>query len=446
MTTQPSPASGPEPTPQDGSFLGWRMVVFAAIALGMTGPGQTVGVSVFIDPMMEALDLSRSAISAAYLVGTLGGAFALPRIGRAVDEHGTRASLGVAGALLGVMLVAMGGVRGAVTLAIGFVGIRMLGQGALGLVSSNAIAPWFDRRRGLAIGIVSAVGSAIIALMPVGSTVVIDAVGWRLAWVALGLLVWVVVLPIARFGFVDRPSDRGQFADGWQPSPGAPAGVPVVPFIRARLLRQAAEGGPTRRPPTPQVDWTRAEALRTPMFWALTSAAAATAMLTTALGFHQIDLLGEQGLTAVEAAANFIPQTVATFTTVIAVGALSDRIAPRWLIAASMLLLAGAMLAVPYVRPDVTAALYGAAVGASGAIARALEASSMPRLFGLKHLGAIRGATIGAGVAASALGPLAVSIGFDVTGSYAEVLRLLVIIPAIVLVLGLVAPMPVRRS
>lgn len=431
---------------EDRSFHGWRMVLFAAVALGMTGPGQTVGVSVFIDPMMESLDLSRSAISAAYLVGTLGGAFALPRIGRAVDEHGTRVSLGVTGALLGVMLVAMGGVRGVVTLTIGFVGVRMLGQGALGLVSSNAIAPWFDRRRGLAIGVVSAIGSAIIALMPVGSTVVIDRVGWRLAWVALGLMVWCVVVPIARFGFVDRPSDRGQLADGWQPSAGAPAGVPVVPFIRERLLGRPVDDGTVRRPRTPEVDWTRAEALRTPMFWALTGSAAATAMLTTALGFHQIDLLGEQGLTAVEAAANFIPQTIATFMTVITVGALSDHIAPRWLIATSMLLLAGAMLAVPYVRPDASAVLYGIAVGASGAVARALEAASMPRLFGLKHLGAIRGATIGVGVAASALGPLAVSIGYDVTGSYVEVLRLLVIIPLIVLVLGLFAPMPTREA
>jgi MFS family permease len=422
------------------------MVAFAAIALGMTGPGQTIGVSVFIDPMMAALDLSRSEISAAYLVGTLGGAFALPRIGRAIDEHGTRASLGVAGALLGAMLIAMGGVRGVTTLAVGFVGIRMMGQGALGLVASNAVAPWFDRRRGLAIGLVTAAGSAMIAMMPLGSTAVILRVGWRGGWIALGLMVWIVVLPIARFGFVDRPGDRGQLVDGWQPSPGAPAGVPVVPLVRSRLSSVLSGGPRGRRPVAPAVDWTRAEALRTPMFWALTSASAATAMLTTALGFHQIDLLGEQGLTAVEAAANFIPQTVATFVTVIAVGALSDRIAPRWLIVTSMSLLAGAMLAVPYVRPDVTAVIYGVAIGASGAIARSLEAASIPRLFGLRHLGAIRGATVGVGVAASALGPLALSLGYDATGSYVEVLRVLVVIPAAVAILGLLAPMPRRRN
>jgi len=438
--------TAPRSDDTNGSFHGWRMVAFAAIALGMTGPGQTVGVSVFIDPMMQALDLSRSEISAAYLVGTLGGAFALPRIGRAIDEHGTRVSLGAAGALLGAMLIAMGGVRGIATLAVGFVGIRMMGQGALGLVASNAVAPWFDRRRGLAIGIVTAVGSAMIAMIPLGSTAVIAAIGWRWTWVALGLMVWFVILPIARFGFVDRPGDRGQLVDGWQPSPGGPAGVPVVPLVRSRLAGVISGGSRGRRQVAPTVDWTRAEALRTPMFWALTSASAATAMLGTALGFHQIDLLGEQGLTVVEAAANFIPQTVATFVTVIAVGALSDRIAPRWLITASMALLAGAMLAVPFVRPDVTAVIYGVAIGASGAIAHSLAAASIPRLYGLRHLGAIRGATVGVGVAASALGPLALSLGYDATGSYVEMLRVLVVIPAGVAVLGLFAPMPQRRQ
>jgi MFS family permease len=427
-------------------FHGWRMVAFAAIALGMTGPAQTVGVSVFIDPMMEALALTRSELSASYLVGTLGGAFVLPRIGRAIDEHGTRVSLGVVGGLLGLMLVAMGGVRGFATLTVGFVGVRMMGQGALGLVASNAVAPWFDRRRGFAIGIVTAVGSAMIALFPLGATTLIGVLGWRATWVALGLLVAVVVLPIARFGFIDRPSDRGQLVDGWQPSPGAPAGVPVVPLARARLFPRRAAGQRAGTPRAPELQWTRAEALRTPMFWALTSASAATAMLVTALAFHQIDLLGEQGLTPVEAAANFIPQTVATFVTVIAVGALADRIAPRWLIALSMGLLAGAMLAVPYVRPDVTAVLYGIAVGSSGAVARSLEAASMPRLFGLRHLGAIRGATVSVGVAASALGPLALSLGYDATGSYVEVVRPLVAIPLAVVVLGLLAPMPIHTS
>lgn len=61
-----------------GGFYGWRMVGLAAICLAMTAPGQTVGVSVFVDPMIEALSLSRSQVSLAYLIGTLTGATTLP--------------------------------------------------------------------------------------------------------------------------------------------------------------------------------------------------------------------------------------------------------------------------------------------------------------------------------------------------------------------------------
>jgi hypothetical protein len=54
--------------------------------------------------------------------------------------------------------------------------------------------------------------------------------------------------------------------------------------------------------------FTRAQAVRTPMFWAVAGAVATTGMIGTGLAFHQIDLLGEQGLTPVQAAANFLPR------------------------------------------------------------------------------------------------------------------------------------------
>lgn len=58
------------PAPHKG-FYGWRMVVFASIALALTGPGQTFGVSVFVNPMIEELGISRTQMSASYLIGTL---------------------------------------------------------------------------------------------------------------------------------------------------------------------------------------------------------------------------------------------------------------------------------------------------------------------------------------------------------------------------------------
>jgi len=412
----PAPAA-PRPTTR---FSGWRIVVLAAITLGMTGPGQTAGVSVFVDPMMAALDLSRSQVSAAYFVGTLGGAIAMPRVGRLIDERGTRVAMGLVGGLFGLVLAAMAGVTGLLTLALGFVGIRMLGQGGLSLVATTSVAPWFDRRRGMAIGVTTAIGSGIIALVPVGSEVLISQTSWRAAWLILAAVILLIVVPIAARGMIDDPAHVGQRIDGDpEPHPDDP--------IPARAT-----------------SFTRGEALRTSMFWAMAAAVAATGMIGTGLAFHQIDLLGEQGLTPTQAAGNFIPQTVAALITMLVVGGLIDRLAPRWVLLGSMTILSGAMLAVPYVAPGWTAIAYGVAVGASGSSVRALEAASFPRLFGLASLGRIRGVVTSISVASTAFGPLALSLGHDLTGSYRQVLLVLLVIPVAVAVAGFLAPVPRR--
>lgn len=400
-------------------FSGWRIVVLAAIGLGMTGPGQTPGVSVFVDHLIAGLDVTRSQVSFAYLVGTLAGATAMPRVGRLIDERGSRLAMTVVGGLFGVMLAAMSGVVGMVTLVLGFAGIRMFGQGGLSLVATTSVAPWFDRRRGFAIGLSTALGGALLSLIPISSAFVIDLVGWRPAWIVMAVAVWMIVLPIARFGLIDRPSDVGQQADGDPVDAEDPEGRPAT--------------GPA---------FTRGQALRTPMFWAVAGAVATTGMIGTGLAFHQIDLLGEQGLTPVEAAANFLPQTAASLTTTLVVGSMVDRFAARWVLLVSMSAMAGAMVAVPFVSPGWSAMAYGMLIGAAGSAARALEAASFPKLFGIPHLGAIRGVVSAISVASTAFGPLALSLGHDLTGSYVEVLLVLLVIPVGIAIFGLFAPTP----
>ncbi len=414
----------PHPPRPSTRFSGWRVVVVAAIGLGMTGPGQTVGVSVFVDPMIASLELSRSQVSAAYLVGTLVGAFALPTTGRILDRRGTRVTMAVVGGIFGVVLMSMAGVMGLVTLGVGFAGIRTFGQGALGLVSTTAPAPWFDRRRGLAVGLTTAIGSAVISLFPLAAAAVIPAVGWRTAWVLTGLTVWLVVVPLAVRAMIDDPADVGQQPDGAPP--------PADAEEAAAAARAAS--------------FNRSEALRTPMFWAVAGATAATGMVSTGLGFHQIDILGEQGLTPVEAAANFLPQTIAALLATLLVGSMVDRFAARWVLAASMLLLMGAMVGVVFVSPGWTAILYGVTVGSAGAAARALEAASFPKLFGLAHIGAVRGVVTAINVGSTAFGPLALAIGREVTGSYQQVLLVLLVLPLGVILLGMFAPVPTKPS
>jgi MFS family permease len=402
------------PSPHKG-FYGWRMVLFASIALALTGPGQTFGVSVFVNPMIEDLGISRTQISTAYLIGTLVGALALPWIGQAIDRFGVRRTMALIGLIFSIMLMSMSLVSGIIGLTAGFIGIRMMGQGALSLVATTAVALWFTRKRGLAMGIVSAAGGMGMTLVPLLGERLIFGLGWRTAWLIEGLVVLVVVVPLAIFAIRNRPSDMGQHVDG-DPAPSAA---------------------------TDEV-WgvTRREALRTGFFWLVTAAVATTSLLTTAVVFHQIDLLGSRGLTPTEAAGNFVPQTIATVIATLGIGALADRISPRAVLVASMSMMAGGLTLGAFAAPGFLAISFGMLIGASGGSIRVVEATELPRYFGTLHIGAIRGVVTSVAIAGAAVGPVLFSIFHDVTGDYSAVLLSCLIIPIAVIVGALVIRLP----
>lgn len=393
--------------PRSG-FLGWRVAALATITMVFTAPGQTIGVSVFVDPMIAALGMTRSELSAAYLIGTLLGAIVLLPVGRWIDQVGTRRAMTLIGLAFGIALMLMSGVQGFITLALGFILIRWLGQGSLQLVSTLSITPWFERRRGFAFGVSTTTAATLMAFAPILLGTVIGVYGWRTAWVFAALAVWLIVVPIARFGIISRPSDVGQYADG-DPAP-----------------HQSDE------PRVPAASHTRREAIGQRRFWVLSGVVATTSMLFTALSFHQISILGEQGLTMTEAAVMFLPQVVGLISAGLLAGLLADRVPARFLLALTMALLATALALAVVLAPGPSIPIYAMALGAAAGAQRPLVATLLPRWYGLAHIGSIQGVSALIMVAASATGPVALSLASDNIGGYASAALLLMAIPIVV--------------
>lgn len=389
-------------------FSGWRILALASVTAALTGPGQTLGVSVFVDHFIEDLGISRSQVSTAYLVGTLVAALGLPLVGRAVDRRGVRHSMTAIGFAFGLGLVAMAGVQGLATLTIGFFAIRLTGQGSLSLVSTVSVTHWFDRRRGTALGIYATASAIMMSLVPVGLNLVIEAYSWRIAWLASAVVVLVVVTPIARFGLIDHPSDVDQLPDG----------VEVIP-----------DADPTLIPP---VAATRSEAMRVPRFWLLAGASATVGMLSTALNFHQISMLTEAGLTSTEAAVMFLPQVIGAAVAGLFFGFLADRMTGRTLIPIVMFLLALSLLLTLTLAPGVAVIGYAVSLGAAGGAARTVTATLLPRWFGVTHIGAIQGSLGLINVSSTAIGPVLLSVTRDVAGGYGTAAAWLAIIPIVV--------------
>jgi MFS family permease len=381
-----------------------------------TAPGQTAAVSVFIDPMITDLEISRSAISTAYLIGTLTGAVAMPFVGRMLDRYGVRRVMVGIGIVFSAALCSLAAVSSIVGLTAGFVVIRMAGQGALGLAATTAVALWFDRRRGTAVGLVSAIGASAISLAPILLEGLVAEWGWRRTWLVEGIAIAVLVVPVALLAMRNRPADLGQQPDG-------------------KAVNQTA-------PPRDIWGVTRRVALRTPFFWVVTGGIAATGLLSTAINFHQISLLTARGLSTVEAAANFLPQTVANLLGTLLTGMLADRIRSQWLIAASMSCLLAALLLGTVVLPGVLAIVFGLLLGTAGGSIRALEAATFPRHFGTRHIGSIRGMVTSVSVGSTAFGPLLFATLHQATGSYTPALLVAVPIPVAVAIAALVIRPP----
>lgn len=385
-------------------FSGWRIVALASVTGALTGPGQTIGVSVFVDHFISDLGLSRSHVSTAYLIGTLTAALGLPYVGQRIDRVGVRRAMTWIAVAFGLALVGMSAVQGFVTLAIGFVAIRLFGQGSLSLVSTVSVTHWFDRIRGTALGTYSTSMSVLMSLVPVGLAFVIAGLGWRVSWIVAAVVVVGVVVPIARLGLIDRPADVGQLPDGVDdPVASTPAGFGVSS--------------------------TRAEAIRSHPFWILIAASASVGMLSTALNFHQISLLGDAGLTPTEAAAMFLPQVVGAAVAGLLFGYLADRLTGRALIPMAMALLTGSLLLASSLTPGVAVVLYAISLGAAGGAARSVTATLLPRWFGVDHIGSIQGTATFLNVASTALGPLAFSLARDAAGDFSGAARWYTLIP-----------------
>jgi MFS family permease len=402
------------------TFFGWRMVAFAAITGAMTGPGQTIGVSVFIDHFIDDLGISRSEVSTAYLVGTLGAALVLPLIGNRIDRIGVRRAMTMIAIAFGIALVGMAGVNGLIALMVGFFAIRLFGQGSLTLASTLAVTHWFDRKRGLALGIAATVMSILMSLVPVFLNVVIEAYSWRTAWIVAAVLVWVIVIPIAQWGLIDRPSDVGQYPDGVAPIADGGSSVVIAPSA------------------------TRGEAIRTSRFWIVVISSATVGLLSTALNFHQISMLGDAGLSATEAAAMFLPQVIGAAIAGVFFGYLADRLTGRILIPMVMGILAVSLLLTLVLAPGTAVILYAISLGAAGGSSRTVTSTLLPRWFGVGHIGAIQGTATLVGVASTALGPVMFSIARDVTGSYGVAAAWFALLPiAVAIVATTTRPVPV---
>tara|TARA_Y100000766_G_scaffold284735_1_gene304376 strand:+ start:2320 stop:3573 length:1254 start_codon:yes stop_codon:yes gene_type:complete len=401
-------------------FRGWGLLGLSTLAISLTLPGQTIGVSSFADHLTTDLAISATSLSTAYLIGTISGSLAMPAIGRWIDRTGVRKTMILIATAFSIAVAYMGTVRHLWMLVIGFVGIRMLGQGALSLVGQTSIALWFDQKRGLAFGLSMTASAGLMSLGPLGLTSLIENFGWRWAWVISAVCIFLILVPATWRWMEDRPESLGQRPDG-----GASQAGDVSTVIDHYTVREAAA---------------------TNAFWVLTGVMVVSSALITGVTFHHFALMEAAGLTTGEAAAVFVPQMVGTVAAGFIWAWLTDRVSAKFLLVSCQASLLGAHLSYAWVSPGIGAAIYSLLLGANGGSIRALASALYPKWFGTENIGAIRGLATAFGVGASAIGPLIVALGFRATGDYVSLNYFLALVPGVAIFASFLLKAPKKSS
>ena len=417
--------AGSEALPRPGAarrpfYYGWVSLGIAALAMVGTLPGRTQGLGLVTEPLMRDLGIGRVAFAEINLVATLVGSLFCLGIGRLIDRVGSRLVLTVVELALGLVVLAMsqassyGAILALVTLTRGF------GQSALSVASLALVGKWFSRRLPAAMGVYAvAMSIGFMAAFPALGAAV-SASGWRVAWAGIG---WALVLACAPLTWLlarSTPESCGLPVDG----DGAARG-------ETERETEAAVGGATL-----------AEAIRSPAFWVFALGAAVYGLVASGIALFNESILSERGFDPSTYYRAVVVTALVALVGNFAGGAFAQKGSLRALMATAMLLLTGALLALPLVVREWHVVAYAVVMGLAGGFVMVIFFSFWGRVYGRAHLGRIQGAAQILTVLASAVGPLLLARCVAATGSYASAFFLLAVIVAVLGIAAAAVPLP----
>ena len=217
-------------------FYGWWVVLAAFLNLFFAVGIIFYGLPVFYPELVKSLGFSRSQVTAGILLGFLIIAPFVGYIGSLIDRRGAQSVIRFGLVFVGVPLILMGWMTHLWQYYLLSIA-EVLGYILTGPIPNQVlIAQWFRASRGRAMGYAYlglGVGGAV---SPIFVHFLIAHYGWRRAFEVVGILILVVLLPIAQWVTRSAPAEMGLAPDG-APGPVADPADPKVVFNFRRVAR-----------------------------------------------------------------------------------------------------------------------------------------------------------------------------------------------------------------
>ena len=389
-----SPAS---PSALKKPYYGW-IIVIAALVVGAALLGTRHSFGVFFNSMESEFGLSRattSAIFSAYMV--FSGVFSVLG-GWILDKKGPKFTVALMGVFTGLSLLLSSQAHSIWQLYLTYSLVLAAGTGETFSIIGAFVSRWFQKKRGLALGVANMGGGlGGVILAPLATYLIINF-NWRGAYIILGLATGGIVVGLS-FLLKRDPREIGLLPDGVKPEESNVAARPHHNH--------------------PSAGYTTGEALRSRPFWFLLFIwlflSAAVYLIMNHIVPHALDV----GISSL--AASTILSVISGFYLVggIVSGIFSDRIGRRVLALAGASVGAGAFLWLMWMPSNLWlfytfAALFGCSWGSIATASSALAGD----YFGMRSIGTILGWVVIGWFIGGAAGPPAGGFIYDVDHRY----------------------------
>jgi len=394
-------------------FYGW-WIVAACFAIGFYVAGIIFyGFTAFIEPVVEEFGWSYTQVSFAASLRGLEMGILAPLVGLMVDRIGSRRLLLIGVVILGIGSILLGFTQSLIMFYGAFILIAFGAGGCTSVVTMTAVANWFEKNVGKAMGVMASGFGASGLIIPL-IVWLIGTYGWRTTTILLGIGMWIIGIPLT-FVIRNSPEEYGYVPDGISPEPSEQA-----TGIREQSGEVAFKS-----------------AVKTSTYVYLNMAEIIRMMTLSAVVTHIMPYLGSVGISRTSAglAAAGIP--LMSIFGRFGFGWFGDLVKKKYLMAAAYGLMSLGILALSFAPAHgiIYVFLIFFSTGFGGLAV--LRSAILREYYGRYSFGKLMGITMGFAALGGIVGPTVAGWGFDRLGSYVHVWRALCVLAGIAIFLVL---------
>jgi OFA family oxalate/formate antiporter-like MFS transporter len=379
-------------------YYGWWVVLACFIINLYVGGIIYFSFTAFFEPIQQEFGWSYTQISlATSLRGLEMGIFA-PIVGFLVDRFGSRKLLLGGTIVIGIGLLILSLTQSLLMFYLCFLFIALGAGGCTSVVTMTAVAIWFNKNVGLALGIMASgfgAGGLIVPLI----VFLIDESGWRITLVILGVGMWLLGIPLSLI-VRDRPEQLGWSPDG--------------PVTESSTNSEQAES--SEKPKGAFL-----EMIKKRSFLYLNIAETVRMMTVTAVVIHLMPYLSSLGIPRATSGAVAAALPLVSIAGRFGFGWWGDRFDKRIVMATTFFMMSAGALAFCYVHSTWVLLLFLLLFAPGFGGSMVLRGAILKEYFGMASFGKMLGIVLGSASIGGIIGPTLAGWAFDTVGSYASV-------------------------